>query len=256
MRDIDKLCFLYKNQSKHANYQILPRKLQPFFESHPIQIKSRHEEERLNFIKANINISQKSLLDIGGNTGFFTFELLDSGATSATLYEGNRIHAEFVHTAAKLLNLSNRLTVINSYFDSSINGISPSHFNVTLLMNVLHHIGDDYGDKSITINKARELVANSLKNLAAFTDILAFQIGYCWKGNRNLPLFKTGSKQEQIDFLIQSTENYWKVSAIGIPQITDQKIAYEKPTKENMNRQDGLGEFLNRPLFILKSLAH
>lgn len=67
-----------------------------------IEVKSRNEKARLDYILQNVDIST---IHIGYyNTGYFTFELLANGATHAKYYEGNREHAEFVRLASDVLN--------------------------------------------------------------------------------------------------------------------------------------------------------
>ena len=252
MNPVIKLQMLYMQQSKHSNYQVLPLKLRQYLVNDSIKIKSRYEEKRLDFITSILDINRKKLLDIGGNTGFFTFELIDRGIKNAVLYEGNVTHAEFVRTSADILNVTEYLTVINSYLDTS-NFNSSQRFDITLLMNVLHHIGDDYGDSSLSIQESRKLIIKSVQNMAFFTKYLVLQVGYCWKGNRNLPLFEKGEKQEQVAFLEQAISGYWNFVSIGIPEQKVGDIFYAKLSEKNMVRQNDLGEFLNRPLFILES---
>ncbi len=56
-------------------------------------------------------LKTKRLIDIGANTGFFTFELLDSGASTAICFEGNKNHADFIIESSKLLNQEGRIVV-------------------------------------------------------------------------------------------------------------------------------------------------
>ena len=252
MISLDKLQFLYMQQSKHSNYQVLSSRLNDILGDHLIKVKSRYEQQRLIFIVSNLDFFKKKLLDIGGNTGFFTFELIDRGVNNATLYEGNSVHANFVCLAAEILKVSDRLTVINDYLDTPSFKCN-QYFDVALMMNVLHHLGDDYGSSLISLEKARKLIIQSLQHTATFTKYLVVQIGYCWKGNRDLLLFNTGTKQEQIDFMMMAINDYWNIINIGIPERQYNQIVYTEPSKKNMIRQDELGEFLNRPLFILES---
>jgi len=254
MDSLARLRELYLHQSKHSSYQVLPKRLRAILDSDSLGTRSRHEESRLNFITDTLEIRDSTILDIGGNTGFFSVELLDRGAGSATLYEGNPAHAEFTRLSASVLGLSERLVVVNEYLDLP-NLDMDKRFHLALLMNVLHHLGDDFGDPTLGVEEARTLIEKSLEGIARFSDYLVFQLGYCWKGNRDLPLFKSGTKQEQVDFTARAIRGHWEMIAIGIPELEGDRVFYRKPTPENMKRQDLLGEFLNRPLFIMKSLA-
>ena len=254
MKEISRLKELYMHQSKHSNYQILPKKLSKYLGNKPLLIHSRHEESRLRFITDVIKIKGKSVLDVGGNTGYFSLELLDQGANSVAFYEGNKEHAEFVKLSADLLGFNNRITVVNEYLDFSDTNSISKKYDVALVMNVLHHLGDDYGNTSIQVEEAKNLIKKSLKQMALISSILVFQIGYCWKGDRNSPLFTNGTKVEQIEFVNQATSGYWEIMSIGIPQLKGEKVDYEEPLEENLKRRDDLGEFLNRPLFVLKNI--
>ncbi len=248
----DELKALYMQQSKHSNYQVLPRKLRPYLDEKNIVIKSRHEEARLNYIANELELCDKSLLDIGGNSGFFSLELLEIGVKDVVFYEGNKTHAEFVKTATKMLGLSDRLIVNNSYLDIET-FLPQKKIDITLLMNILHHFGDDYGDPETSIDEAKLEIMRNLQKMAEFTRYLVFQLGYNWKGNVQLPLFEGGTKKEQINFIRSIASAYWDFVSIGIAEQLNDRYEYKKISKNNIDRQDEFGEFLNRPLFIMKS---
>lgn len=247
----DKLIKLYKNTSKHSNYQILPSCIKGLIDDSNLNINSRFEEERLNFLKENIEFLNNRIVDIGGNTGFFTFESLDLGSDKVYYFEGNKSHAEFVEYIANDFSLN--VNVDNKYLNF-IDDIFPKDIEITLLFNVLHHLGDDFGDVSISMKKAKENIAKSVNYFANKTSILVLQIGFCWKGNVNLPLFESGTKKEMIDFVNEISENHWEIKAIGIAEaLNNGKTQYCLLNEENIERDDSLGEFRNRPIFILKS---
>ncbi|MBJ6119787.1 hypothetical protein JAO76_16385 [Pontibacter sp. BT310] len=249
---IDRLKELYSNSSKHSNYQILAEELNKFIDSNDISIKSRFEKERLVYILSNLHPKGKSILDIGGNTGYFTFELLSAGASYIQLYEGNNVHAEFVKEAASILNYNTKLNVCNNYY-AFIDESNNRFFDITLLLNVLHHIGDDYGDQNISIDNAKKEIIRSINYLSDKTKFLIFQLGFCWKGNKLKPLFQHGTKKEMIDFIISGTSSNWDIEGIAVAEESNGKIIYQNLNPENISRKETLGEFLNRPLFILKS---
>lgn len=246
-----KLTELYACSSKHSNYQALPGKLNELLNVTDIKIKTRYEVERLEYILQNVEITDKDVLDIGGNTGYFSIEMLNSGAKTVHYFEGNSTHAEFVELASKLLMLDDRLQITNEYF--LFEGLFHKKYDITLLLNVLHHVGDDYGDQRISIENAKKQILKQLNSLAATTRIMVFQLGFNWKGNRYLGLFQNGTKQELIDFVISGTHQYWEISKIGVPELIDKKVQYVDLNNTNVQRQDNLGEFLNRPIFIMRS---
>ncbi len=243
---------LYSQRSKHSNYQILPRKLVEII-GDDVHVKTRYEAERLAYILENIDVEDKSILDIGGNTGYFTFELLEHGARSVHYYEGNKTHAEFVRISAKCLYLEDRLDITNSYF-SFTDVESGNKYDIILLLNVLHHIGDDYGDKKTSIENAKKTVIKQLNSLAEIGEVIVFQLGFNWKGNRELCLFENGTKEELINFIRNGTEKHWEIYKIGVAESQGNAIKYYDADIENMKRLDSLGEFLNRPLIIMRSL--
>jgi hypothetical protein len=246
----DKLISYYSIKSKHSNYQILPNRLKKMLGEDDVQTRTRFEVQRISYILEKVPIKGKSILDIGGNTGFFTFELINAGAMSADCYEGNREHAEFVKTAAKVLGLHN-IRVLNKYF--SFDGKRTKRYDVALLLNVLHHIGDDYGDKGILIEEAKKCVIRQLNSLKNTADILVFQLGFNWQGDPKRCLFEGGTKQEMINYVEDGVKNHWDIEFVGVAELIEGKIKYSDLNKKNIKRDDSLGEFLNRPIFILKS---
>lgn len=247
-----KLKELYDETSKHSNYQILASSVAKLLDTNELAINSRWEKERLTFMKQHVDFNEKAIVDIGGNTGFFTFELIDSGASKATYIEGNKEHAEFVQEAASSLGLSDQVDIRNEYFDFGKDAVAQREpVDAMLLLNVLHHVGDDYGDQKLTTQGALEQIAESLRNIASYTQYVVFQLGFCWQGKADRALFANGTKSELIDFVKQAVDGVWAVDAIGIPERNGSEIRYGSPTPDNIQRDDSLGEFLNRPLFIL-----
>lgn len=78
-------------------------------------------------------------------------------------------------------------------------------------------------------------------------------MGFNWKGDSKECLFENGTKAEMEQFLKEGTKDYWNILFIGIAEKQNNDIIYQEMNKDNNKRQDDLGEFLNRPIFILKS---
>jgi 2-polyprenyl-3-methyl-5-hydroxy-6-metoxy-1,4-benzoquinol methylase len=248
---VEQLKFLYNQTSKHSNYQILPECLKPLFDHDDIQVKSRYEKERLTYILRHIDPRNKCILDIGGNSGYFSFELMEKGAKHIDYYEGNSTHAEFVKLATSLTKNAGRLNVFNQYYDFTENNLG--HSDITLLLNVLHHVGDDYGNINLSINQAKDKMIDYINNLAVNTNMLILQLGFCWQGNIKQLLFEHGTKAEMIDFIKKGAKEKWKVEEVGIAETTSEGIIYAPVNEKNIIRNDAIGEFLNRPLFIMRS---
>ncbi len=251
MRAAEKLAALYAQQSKHSNYQVLPLALESILGNGNLTTKSRFERQRLDYILSKIQVRDKSVLDIGGNTGFFSFEVVAAGANTAQVYEGNAAHCEFVTLAAEVLG-SEKVSCINRYYDFP--GENKEKFDVALLLNVLHHVGDDYFDSKIGISEARLEIIRQLNSMSSIVDTLVFQLGFNWRGDSRKPLFENGTKKELIKYVSDGVSGFWRVSSVGVAVKKGDSIVYEDLNSVNVARNDSLGEFLNRPIFILEAI--
>lgn len=251
-RDAEKLLFLYTQASKHSAYQRLPTLLWDAMGKPSLNMKARHDLPRLASILNTLDFRGARVLDIGGNTGYFTFSALEHGATSVDYFEGNNAHSLFVQEAADLLNLSGQIQVRNEYFDFNHFSAGPL-YHICLCLNVLHHLGDDFGDKRVSLEAAKRKMIEGMNNLASRTQYLVLQLGFNWKGNVDLPMFEHGSKTEMIDFIKKGTSVHWRLSEIKVA-VDNNGISYQRAEGENLERSDVLGEFLNRPIFFLESL--
>lgn len=241
---------LYMKTSKHSNYQILPTLLRDIVDITDLEVKSRYEEERFNYILKNVNIEGKRVLDIGGNSGYFTFESYCAGASMVDYYEGNPAHAEFVEESKKVLGIQKNLNVHPEYF--SFSGSDQKIYDIVFCLNVVHHLGDDFGEET-NIAEAKKKMLLCINSMAKMTDILIFQMGYNWCGNVANGLFEGGTKQEMEAYLQDGVKDCWEIVKIGMAEKGDGKIQYMDKNERNSLREDSLGEFLNRPIFILKS---
>ncbi|MDV4149713.1 hypothetical protein R0131_02585 [Clostridium sp. AL.422] len=252
--NILKLKNMYLEKSKHSNYQIIPKRLRGELGNLHAKVKETYEEERLNYILSKIDLKYKTILDIGGNIGFFTFEMIDNGVKTVHYFEGNKNHSEFVKLATKVAELEDKIKVTNKYYlFDNIHNINEEKYDITLLLNVVHHIGEDYGDNNISINNAKKNILQQINNLSLITETLIFQLGFNWKGNVGMNLFCNGTKKEMINYIVEGTKDYWEVIHIGIPEFIEEKIKYCDLNNKNIERNNELGEFLNRPIFIMKS---
>ena len=247
---VSKLVELYQRTSKHSNYQVLPERVIRLLPGDLISVQSRSEKERLDYICSKLDFSGLTLADIGGNTGFFSIEVLNKGAEKVFYYEGNKDHCEFVSCVKKLLDIDSNLEVNNIYID--FQDIKLPAVDCVFLLNVLHHVGDDYGNRNLDRCEVKESILIALKNLSLKTKFLVLQVGFNWKGNCDLPIFENGTKSEVIS-LINQAEKYFEVFAIGVAVNKGFGVFYEDLNDKNIQRNDSIGEFLNRPIFILRS---
>ena len=100
---------------------------------------------------------------------------------------------------------------------------------------------------------AKAQMIAQLNRLSRQVSTLVFQLGFNWKGNRHACLFEHGTKAELIDFVTRGTAADWQVDAIGIAERHDGAVRYAPLSARNIVRDDALGEFLNRPIFVLRS---
>jgi len=253
-QDIHRLISLLKNTTntkKHSAYQVLPEIIKNLIGKTDIKFYPKYEKERLNYITKKVNIKDKTILDIGCNTGYFVFEFLEQEAKKITCYEGGKHHSQFVELATQLIKQEKTIKVISEYYDFNS---TTERCDIVLLLNVLHHLGDDYGEKNQTRAEAKDNMLNQLNSMSRNTNLLIFQMGFNWKGDINQCLFEQGTKSEMIHFIKNGTKGYWDIMDIGVAVGSKQNAEYIDLNDENIERKDSLGEFLNRPLFIMKSL--
>ena len=245
---------LYEVGSKHSSYQTLPEAIREHL-STAIDVKGKNELERMLYIKDKVRLKNKLVLDIGGNTGYFTFEALIAGVSFVNYFEGNHEHAQFVMLSSRILNKAHQINIQNQYFDfENLDKNGVPKVDVCFCLNVLHHIGDDFGNENISSKEAKAKIVKYVNKLSTICDLLVLQIGFNWKGDSQKPLFEYGTKAEMITFLENECSKNFQMLYTGIPEKTNRGIKYKDLNSINIKRDDSLGEFLNRPLFILKSL--
>jgi len=242
---------LYEQNSKHSAYQILPPSLKRIIGDQVVQVIPRFEAERFAWLKSKLDFAGLKIVDIGGNTGYFTFESLDSGANQVVYIEGNVSHSIFVSKATALLEAN--VKIVNKYFDFN-EDLKGDYFDIVLLFNVIHHLGDDFGDPSFTKSQALEKMKSSINYFADKTERLVLQIGFCWKGDRNQLLFENGTKSEMLEFIKDTVDGIWELEHVGIAEVQGEETVFVDMAEANLVRKDTMGEFRNRPILILKNL--
>jgi SAM-dependent methyltransferase len=247
-KNFENLTKLVNSNSKHSNYQILHPSLL-FQIKIDYEASGKKELERQQYMSEKLQIQGLRLLDIGANTGYFSFAAVAEGAAKVICAEGNTEHAEFIKAAANFLGITDKISVQNAYFNFQ-KGIGEK-FDTILCLNVLHHLGDDFGDQDLTIEQAKLEMISNLNSLATHTNKLWLQIGFNWRGDRTQPLFKNGTKLELIDFIRLGITDFWTVDDISTYDPLHKK--YKAIDSNNSSRIDSIGEFLNRPLFLMTS---
>lgn len=252
--NIAALTNLVVTKSKHSDYQLLYPSLAALVPDSAYHPSGKHEQQRQAYMRQHRSLVELNVLDIGANTGYFSFGALDDGACKVVSQEGNPEHANFISLGARCLGLEDRMVVRPTYFDFSDANIESEKYDLILCLNVLHHLGDDFGNASLSLELAKSEMMVALNNLAGKTVRCWLQLGFNWKGNPNSPLFVKGAKSELIDFVKQGTQGVWEIEHVAVFDPAAQN--YTKLTADNIDRFDQLGEFLNRPLFLLRSLRN
>lgn len=245
----NELVDLYKKISKHSGYQILPRAIQNIIGATLEQNINRYEKERFDFLEKYISFKKKRILDVGGNTGYFSFEAIEAGAEKVVYVEGNKEHAEFVKKAAQKLH--KKITVYNQYLDFE-NNLANASFDIVFLFNVIHHLGDDFGDNTIKKEEAKVKMQQAINYFHEKTTHLILQMGFCWQGDRTQLLFENGTKREMIAFVQEAIQDKWEIEYIGVAEEKNGVTKYDLLNEFNIQRFDNLGEFRNRPIVILR----
>ena len=240
---------LYRASSKHSSYQLVHPMLAAVFGEAEAMPAGKRESERQRYFDSVLAYAGQRVLDIGANTGYFSFAALAQGAASVLCVEGNPRHAEFIEAGARALGVGERLRVRPAYFD--FEAAPQERFDLTFCLNVLHHLGDDFGDPALTLVQARAQMLASLNRMSALTGTLVLQLGFNWKGDVRFPLFEGGEKAALIEFVRSGLDAGWALDAVVVPN--PQTLAYEPVNAGNIARCDALGEFMNRPIFVLRS---
>jgi len=243
---------LYDAHSKHSSYQLIHPTLLPLLGDASGLPAGKLEEQRQRWLEHAVPMADRTVLDIGANTGYFSFAALQSGARSVRSQEGNSAHARFMEAAAQALGVSDRLEVVPAYFNFEPE--ADQRFDVTLCLNVVHHLADDFGDSALTISQAREQMLAAINAMTAWTRTLVLQVGFNWKGDRHRPLFEGGQKASLIDWVRAGTASHWRIDEIVV---ADPRFDGEfRPVDAvNLPRNDAVGEFINRPLFLMTALG-
>ncbi len=240
---------LYVERSKHSSYQLIHPTLAAAFGATDALPAGKRETERQRYFDSVLRYEGQRVLDIGANTGYFSFAALAQGAASVLSIEGNPRHAQFIAAGAQAIDVGDRLQVRNAYYDFS--ALDEERHDLTFCLNVLHHLGDDFGDPALTITQARRNMLACLNRMSAVTGTLVLQLGFNWKGDRRHPLFAGGEKAALIEFVSEGIDASWSLDEVAVVNVRTRQ--YEPVGAHNIARVDALGEFMNRPIFVLRS---
>lgn len=245
------LAELVRQRSKHSAYQLLHPMVAGLLGEAAPAVAGKGEAQRWRCIENHTRLAGARVLDIGANTGYFSFAALQAGAREVVCYEGNPDHAQFIAQAAEALGLAGRLTVRSGYypFDAGAPEARGLPFDVCLCLNVLHHVGDDFGDPRLGLEAARARIGEGIRHLGEVARTLVLQLGFNWQGRRDRPIFPHGTKDEMVDFVQQAARDHWQLRHVAVAEGDGRD--YRPLDEHNRRRDDALGEFFNRPLFVM-----
>lgn len=244
---------LYADSSRHSMYQHVPDFVSTELDyTESIDEGWRGDRARLAFLlETRVPEKGETWVDFGANTGFFSLSLAhDHPHTSFVAIEANANHARFIERIAQHFGMRN-VEVIRRAVGLRELGTLP-HADCLLHLNVLHHAGHDF-DADLVPDKRRfaSYAQDYFARLADRADTLLFQLGFNWQGDVHRGLFPNGTKREVIDFVTRATGAHWRIARVGVAERPAGGIRYADVDAANVERDDALGEFLNRPLFIL-----
>lgn len=244
---------LYLKKSKHSSYQKIHPVVEKFLPNIEL-IHGKYEAERQLLIEKSVDFKGKTVLEIGCNTGYFTAAAALNEALAIDAYEGNAEHCQFIEITRTLIPNGQAINVHNEYYIPS--NKTDLKYDICIFLNVLHHLGDDFLGNEKNIRSAKKEMAQYLTELSFKANTLIFQMGFNWKGNKQLPLFQNGEKHELISFIEESTNKNYYLEKIFCSTSKDGEYMEYLDSNLNTTRNNEIGEFLNRPLFILRSKNH
>lgn len=259
-----KLALMYNDQSKHSNYQNIPdfvKKELGYTEM--INESWRGDTARYRYLSREICFEGGHLVaDIGANTGFFTLSLAyENPPVSFHAYEPNRNHASFIENIVEYFQMKNVVIYNKSIGLKELDSLP--FYNTVLFLNILHHAGVDFDTDILNdMGDFKSYAIEYLRKLSQKSNILIFQMGYNWGGNKTKPIVPVNNIAMMVGFLADIFENSgWGIQKIAVHSWMGEQGSYQdlKFTQDlnpdNFKTDSRNSEFYNRPIFILKSKA-
>jgi SAM-dependent methyltransferase len=275
---IEELRALYADESKHSVYQNTPAFIrEKLGYTETIDENWRGDSARWDYLRENIDFSEKSVLDVGANTGFFALSIAHRNRNAdVTALEGNGNHSRYIETIAEYFEMPN-VRVLHQYLAME-DLPTLGHYDTVLLFNVLHHAGADFDKDNVrTEAELFSYCVRYMKQLADKCTRVIFQMGYNWGGNKLRPVVELNDDVSKVIYTAKfMIEAGWEMERIllprsckgkpypaelsELPQSTNDLLnnkEYEKASKTIERVVDpeirNFSEFYRRPLFICKT---
>jgi hypothetical protein len=246
----------YNLESKHSQYQRFPEFVgnQP----PPNNIFWRDDRPRLALLRREIEFGDlKTLLEVGSNIGYFGLSLKhDHPHLKVYFYEIDQTMRDLSRDLAEMVGLTD-CCFFPEAFDCTTK--NPPDADLLLCMNVLHHIGRDYGPE-MTPDMVKSQVQEEMTFIRSKCRQLSFQIGMNWGGNKQTPIWPQGSER---DYVCEVHEMLGSAGFRDIrlfsPMRSDDMVQYVEADlvqagELSLNTlENGLvGEFYKRPIFLAR----
>lgn len=210
---------LYGEKSKHAGYQTLPEFLAGSLDlQFSVNEEWRGDRPRYPVIRQMIGQWRpETLLDVGANTGFFSFSLAHDFPTLQVLAcEPNPRHGEIIRLLAEFAPRLNVRCSTRMVDRAGLLEFPPQ--DCILHLNILHHAGHDFDRELVPDRAAFPAYARAyLRQLAQRAPHLIFQMGYHWGGNKEEPLVGRHEQGRKIGFTLELFRDAgWQLEALAL----------------------------------------
>jgi hypothetical protein len=211
---------------------------------------------RAAFIFDQYSAKGRKVLDIGANQGYMSIEAALRGARQIDAFESNAVDSHFLSQAASALFPLRCLSVHGQNYRFDLPPALP--WDCVLCLNVLHHVGRYFDQHVETLADAKANMAQHLQSLLSGGAQVWLQLGFNWQGDVRLPLFAHGTKREMTNYVAELAGPKARIATIGIYNPNSQ--TYEAVAADNTEhalwqRMEGIGEFANRPLYLIESVV-
>lgn len=268
---------LYADGSKHAVYQNIPEFVRDALGyREPINEEWRSDTPRYQYFADRLPLHNAAeIADVGANTGYFTLNLGRARPDCVVhAFEPNPRHAAFIREIAIAFAMTNVLVRSEPWSTENLGKVGS--YEVTFLLNILHHAGFDFDPQLPDRNDAFESYAtNYLHRVRQATKRLCFQIGSNRGGDKQRPLFHPNDDAGRMTWCCKMLlKAGWRLRHIGIAgrdvtgricytdlppallaaaQRNDLQAAVFSGYFSQVNLGQFPGEFYRRPLFVCEA---
>ena len=194
-----------KNLTKDV-YGVEPRldKLIELFSSNPC------------ILKGLSGSKNRRIIDLGGNSGYFSFGLISSGiASSAQVIDANKDFLQAGRRFARLLDRENQISFISRKIDLDFVRSEMGFFDITIINNLLHHAGYLFDAERVREHGWNNYLVEFLGCLYEKSDVVILGLGL----KRSLPMFWLPPRFSRL-----SDNRYWHLKKLV--EKTNWKICY------------------------------